>query len=50
MNATVDDLGKVTVSSECVFPLQLFDWGKNRANCRKFLECVANRLATQISE
>ncbi|MEY2341968.1 hypothetical protein AB4090_07635 [Acidithiobacillus sp. IBUN Pt1247-S3] len=24
--------GTITIRSECRFPLQIFDWGKNRAN------------------
>lgn len=28
----------VTFKSKCFFPLQIFDWGKNERNCRKFIK------------
>lgn len=28
----------VTIKSKCFFPLQIFDWGKNKRNCEKFIK------------
>src|SRR5690349_17364217 len=28
---------RITVTSKCALPTQCFDWGKNKANVRKFL-------------
>ena len=36
--------GEVEVRSNCSFPLQLIDWGKNSRNCRKLLDAVSEEL------
>ena len=36
--------GEVEIRSECMFPLQLFSWGKNGRNCRRFLDAVERNL------
>ena len=30
--------GLIRAASRCIWPMQLFDWGKNRSNVRKFLD------------
>ena len=40
----VDAAGNVDVQSQCSFPLQLIDWGKNRRNCNRLLDAVEQRL------
>ena len=32
------------ISSKCIFPLQVIDWGKNQSNIRKFLNAYQNCL------
>jgi len=34
----------VTVSSRCIFPLQLFDWGKNAKNVANFCSSLGAQL------
>jgi hypothetical protein len=36
--------GDVWIRSECAFPLQLVDWGKNHRNCKAFMKAVARHL------
>ena len=36
--------GTVTVNSAGAFPLQWLDWGKNRRNCLKFLDALAQAV------
>lgn len=33
--------GAITVKSECVYPLQLIDWGKNKKNVKRFFEKIS---------
>lgn len=40
--------GDVHIQSQCAFPLQLVDWGKNSRNCRRFLEAVAQFLTPPV--
>lgn len=44
LTVEVFDDGEVTVASECSFPLQLIDWGKNSRNCRRLLDAIDDRL------
>ena len=44
LTVEVSDDGEVTVTSECSFPLQLVDWGKNSRNCRRLLDAIDDRL------
>jgi len=30
----------VELESKCLFPFQIFDWGKNRRNCDRFFKCL----------
>ena len=34
----------VSVTSRCSWPLQCFDWGKNRTNVRKFLALLEHHV------
>ena len=43
----LDDAGTVTVKSVCSFPLQIFDWGKNRKNVQRFFACLSLLLIEQ---
>lgn len=36
--------GAFRVVSECIFPLQLIDWGKNRKNVEMIRECILTGL------
>lgn len=47
LDVAIEESGKIRVTSTCRFPLQMLDWGKNADNCRKLLESVASRLATE---
>lgn len=40
----------IRVVSECVFPLQLIDWGKNRQNVDRVRTCLTASLAGALSE
>ena len=31
------------VESKCAFVLQIFDWGKNKSNVQKFMNCFYNQ-------
>ncbi|MEZ5308735.1 MAG: hypothetical protein R2684_16440 [Pyrinomonadaceae bacterium] len=44
--------GRVRISSECVNPFQLFDWGKNRKNVEKILGIIvsAEECVSPISD
>jgi hypothetical protein len=44
LTVEVFDDGEVTVRSECSFPLQWIDWGKNARNCRRLLDAIDDRL------
>lgn len=33
---------EITITSKCALPTQCFDWGKNRANVRRFIAELAN--------
>jgi hypothetical protein len=44
LTVEVSRSGEVWVRSECAFPLQIVDWGKNGRNCRALLDAVARRL------
>jgi len=35
--------GKILIDSRCSFPLQCFDWGKNKENCLLLSQAHANR-------
>lgn len=48
ITAVIDPSGEVVVESACLFPLQIFDWGKNANNCHNFLEAVGRRLTPEI--
>jgi hypothetical protein len=37
--------GKVRVRSECSLPTQCFDWGKNRQNVDRLLDCIDKVLS-----
>jgi hypothetical protein len=37
--------GTVFIRSECIFPLQIIDWGKNRQNCHTLLTAIQLRLS-----
>jgi len=39
--------GEVRVRSQCSFPLQIVDWGKNGRNCKALLDAVARRLGVE---
>jgi hypothetical protein len=40
----VDDAGTVQVTSECLMPTQLVDYGKNKSNVKRFLAGLSARL------
>ena len=37
--------GSIRVVSECTFPLQVIDWGKNRKNVELVRSCLAQAIA-----
>jgi len=39
--------GALMVSSRCVFPLQVIDWGKNAANIKQLLDAVEQQVLPQ---
>ena len=41
----ISSLGRLDISSRCVSPLQLFDWGKNRRNVELFTEILERKAA-----
>lgn len=47
LDVEIDAAGEVHVRSTCVFPLQVFDWGKNRRNCHKLLAKTATRIQSE---
>jgi hypothetical protein len=40
----VDDAGAVQVTSQCLMPTQLVDYGKNKSNVNRFLAGLSARL------
>jgi hypothetical protein len=40
----VDDAGTVEVTSQCLLPTQMVDYGKNKANVNRFLAGLSARL------
>lgn len=36
IDVKIEDDGIVNIKSECYFPLQIFDWGKNKSNVKAF--------------
>jgi hypothetical protein len=37
---------ELTFTSICAFPFQIFDWGKNKRNAKRFLKAFNNELKT----
>lgn len=40
---------KISVTSKCIFPLQCLDWGKNKANVRKFISELRKHVQQTIA-
>lgn len=37
IDVKIEENGMIRIKSECAFPLQIFDWGKNKRNVKAFL-------------
>lgn len=48
VNIDVAEDGTVAVSSECVFPLQCFDWGKNQTNVHTFVDSLVRSVGKEV--
>jgi hypothetical protein len=38
LTVSLSSPGVVIVQSKCIFPIQMFDWGKNRRNVKSFID------------
>ena len=56
IRVSIAEPGRIEVRSVCSYPLQLFDWGKNRRNVAQFIELFElkairdNKLASKEPE
>lgn len=44
VTVSVDDDGKLTAKSKCLWPMQLFDWGKNKQNINELFRCLISSI------
>jgi hypothetical protein len=50
LDIVVEGPGELFVRSECSFPTQCFDWGRNRSNVMKFLDRIDKILERPRAE
>ena len=44
LSVSVNTPGMVQITSKCVLPTQIIDWGKNKKNCNMFMKALSARM------